>query len=107
MGRPKGHKSRPFEYTRLGFYLLHEAPVEYALLKEVMLYQRECNPPVELVESICYSSDAPLFRKQKFWKALMYYRKYKCNPEKVKLPGPKSELRYIRRELREYVNWQD
>ena len=67
-------KNRPFEDTNLGYYLQHEAPIEYGLIKSVLGDHQA--PSADFVEAISYASINPLFRKPKFRRALMEYREY-------------------------------
>lgn len=103
LGRPRGYSLKRFEETRIGFFLQHEAPVEYQLLKEVMAIMRIKTPPSELIESICYVSDEPLFRKAKFWRSLINYKKYKCRPRFAIETNAEKELYYIRLKLKKYL----
>ncbi len=83
-GRPRKPKKRKkarrssaikhaFEEIPIGFYLVHEAPLEYDLI-----VNRVCGgsaPPADLIEQIGYSSINPLFRSVKFRRALINYRR--------------------------------
>lgn len=91
--RGRKRKKRAFEETRVGFLLQHEAPLEYELIINVS--GTICAPSADLIESIGYASINPLFKKPKFRRALIEYRKHglyvtprKCRPE--------TELFYIR-----------
>jgi hypothetical protein len=103
LGRPKGCALKKFEETRIGFFLQHEAPIEYQLLKEVTEQMKFRFPPADLIEAICYSSDDPFFRKTKFWRSLIAYRKYGCRPSRAIKTDARKELYYIRRKLKQYV----
>ena len=104
VGRPRGYRPKKFEQTRIGFFLQHEAPVEYQLLKDVTKQIQLRNPPAELIEALCYSSDDPFFRKTKFWRCLIEYKKYGCKPRFAIETNAKKELFYIRRRLKDCVD---
>lgn len=81
--RGRKRKRRAFEETKLGFLLKHEAPLEYRLIMEV----NGRMPTAELIEAIGYASINLLFRKPKFRRALIEYRRRglyvkpkKCRP---------------------------
>lgn len=103
VGRPRGYRLKKFEQTRIGFFLQHEVPIEYQLLKEVTEMMKLRYPPAELIESLCYSSDDPFFRKAKFWRCLIEYKKFGCRPRFVIGTNAQKELYYIRKKLRKYV----
>lgn len=91
LGRKR--KKRLFEETRVGHFLKYEAPLEYNLIMEVN--GSMAAPSADLIEAIGYASLNLLFRKPKFRKALIEYRKnglYIIQPRKSK---PETELYYI------------
>lgn len=100
VGRPRGYRLKQFEETRIGFFLQHEVPVEYKLLKEVTEQMKLRYPPAELIEAISYSSNDPFFRKQKFWRSLIEYKQYGCRPRFAIVTDAQKELYYIRRRLK-------
>lgn len=67
-------KKRKFDETRIGHLLKHEAPDEYSLVLSV--YSPFAAPSADLIEAISYSSSNPLFKKPKFRKALIDYRRF-------------------------------
>ena len=69
--RGRKRKKRAFEETKVGFLLKHEAPLEYRLIMEV----NSRMPTAELIEAIGYASINLLFRKPKFRRALIEYRR--------------------------------
>ena len=104
VGRPRGYRLKRFEETRIGFFLQHEVPVEYKLLKDVTEQMKLRCPPAELIEAISYSSDDPFFRKTKFWRSLIEYKQYGCCPRFAVKTNVQKELYYIRRKLKKCVN---
>ena len=86
-------KRREFYETRLGHFIQHEAPLEYDLIMDVS-GGRE--PNADLVESISYASLNPLFRKAKFRRALIEYRKFGCHTHHPKKTSIKTEIRYLK-----------
>lgn len=80
LGRKR--KKRLFEETRVGYFLKHEAPLEYGLIMEVC--GNITAPSADLIETIGYTSINLLFKKPKFRKALIEYRKHGvyCGPPK-------------------------
>ena len=72
--RGRKRKRRRFEDTRVGHLLKYEAPLEYGLITSV--YAKGGVPSHNLIEHVGYASSNPLFKKPKFRKALIEYRKY-------------------------------
>lgn len=72
--RGRKRKRRRFDDTRVGHLLKYEAPLEYSLI--VGAYAKGGVPSANLIEQVGYISTNPLFRKPKFRKALIEYRKY-------------------------------
>lgn len=75
-GKPhkkRKRKKRQFDETRVGHFLKHEAPLEYSLIMEAG--GTVSAPSADLIEAIGYASINPLFKKPKFRKALIDYRK--------------------------------
>lgn len=98
--RKRKRKIREFDQTDIGFLLKHEAPLEYELI-----YNRICGkrtPSADLIEQVGYSSSTPLFRKPKFRRALIEYRKTGLRCGIPRKPNPKTEIYY--KELREREN---
>ena len=104
VGRPKGYKLKKFDETRIGFLLKHETPIEYQLLMDVTEAMKLRAPSADFIESIAYTSSDSLFRKQKFWRAMMEYRKYGCRPKLALKTDVAKELYYIRLRLNKYAN---
>ena len=74
---------RQFEETRVGYFLKLEAPLEYNLIMEVS--GTVSAPSADLIEAIGYASINLLFKKPKFRRALIEYRKsglYAGTPKK-------------------------
>ena len=67
--------------------------MEYDLIMDVS-GGRE--PNADLVESISYASLNPLFRKAKFRRALIEYRKFGCHTHHPKKTSIKTEIRYLK-----------
>ncbi len=91
LGRKR--KKRLFDETRVGYFLKHEAPVEYGLIIDVCGSQTP--PSADFIETIGYASLNPLFRKPKFRKALIEYRKYGLYSGPPKKSKAEIELYYI------------
>jgi hypothetical protein len=99
MGRKR--KKREFEETRLGYFLLHEAPVEYTLITETIC--RRGTPSADLIEQVGYSSTNPLFKKPKFRRALIEYRKYGLYPGPPAKTNAVKEMYYIKMRRRHKI----
>lgn len=98
LGRKK--KKRTFDETRIGFFLKHEAPLEYDII-----FNQICGrsaPTADLIEQVGYASLNPLFKKPKFRKALIEYRKYGLYCGKPVSSDAKTEMYYI--QLRRTTN---
>lgn len=98
--RGRKRKRRDFDETRIGFFLKHEAPVEYDLLMNKLCNNRA--PTADLIEQVGYASLNPLFKKTKFRRALIEYRKYGLYSGKPVTTDPETELFYI--QLRRRAN---
>lgn len=84
---------RKFEETRLGHLLKLEAPTEYGLILEL---GGTSAPSADLIEQLSYSSINPLFKKAKFRRCLIEYRKtglYCGKPCKI---TPQIEAYYVK-----------
>ena len=84
---------RQFDETRVGYFLRLEAPLEYNLIMEVS--GTVSAPSADLIEAIGYASINLLFKKPKFRRALIEYRKnglYAGDPKKSCV---EKELYYI------------
>lgn len=84
---------RQFDETRVGYFLKLEAPLEYNLIMEVS--GNVSAPSADLIEAIGYASLNLLFKKPKFRRALIEYRKsglYAGDPKKSCV---EKELYYI------------
>lgn len=98
--RGRKRKKRTFDETRIGFFLKHEAPLEYDLI-----YNQMCGkgaPTADLIEQVGYSSFNPLFKKPKFRRALIEYRQYGLYCGKPISSDAKTEMYYI--QLRRAAN---
>jgi hypothetical protein len=89
----KSKKKRSFEQTRVGFYIQHEAPIEFDLIMRCT--SPNCAPNVYMIENIAYSSSMDLFKTERFWKALKEYRKTGLYPLKPMKSTPELEMYYI------------
>lgn len=85
---------RDFDQTRVGFFLKHEAPTEYKLIVESLCNNK--SPSADVIEQIGYSSMNPLFKKPKFRRALIHYRKYGLYCGHPIDTDAQTELYYIR-----------
>ncbi len=90
----KKKKKRQFEETRVGHFLKHEAPLEYGIIMEVS--GTFSAPSADLIEVIGYASLNLLFRKPKFRKALIEYRKHGLYAGQPKKSSAELELFYKR-----------
>lgn len=90
-GAPR--KKRKFEETPVGFLIMHEAPLEFQLIKEAI---GEHVPHPDFIERIGYASLNPLFRKPKFRRALKTYREFGIYSGVPKKTSPKIQLFYIK-----------
>ena len=101
-GRPKKRKvkkvrgiKRTFDDTKVGHFLKYEAPLEYELLINSMGAGKA--PSADMIEMVGYASINPLFKKPKFRRALIEYRKkglYHIVPRPP--ASPSIEMYYIR-----------
>lgn len=85
-------KKRLFEETRVGYFLKHEAPLEYNLIMEV---NGSGAPSADFIEAIGYASLNLLFRKPKFRRALIEYRKNGLHIDHPRKSKPETGLYYI------------
>ena len=81
----------------------HEVPIEYKLLMEVSGFLKIHAPSPELIEAICYASDDIFFKKAKFWRCLMDYRKYGLRPPYSIHTKGNKELYYIHIRFKKYL----
>lgn len=101
--KPKPKKSEPikrtrFKYTPLGDFLLKYCPVEYELITGIK--KERLNVSADMVETIAYKSNNPIFHTAEFRKVLGDYRKYKTKtPNKVQF-NLDSEIRAIKYKLK-------
>lgn len=77
----------------MGHLILHEAPLEFQLIKEVL---GEHVPHPDLIERIGYASLNPLFRKPKFRRALKLYRNFGVYSGIPRKTSPKAQLFYMK-----------
>lgn len=89
--RKRKLKRREFYETRLGHFILHEAPLEYDLIMDACGNKE---PNADFIEAISYASLNPLFRKAKFRRALIEYRKLGCHTHHPKRTSAKTEMMY-------------
>lgn len=87
---------RAFYEVRLGYFIQHEAPLEYNIIMEVC---GNSDPTPDLIEAVGYASLNPLFRKAKYRKALMEYREKGCYG-RIKQATVEIELLYAKRRRR-------
>ena len=90
----KKSKRREFYETRLGYFIQHEAPLEYSIIMDV---SGGCEPNVDMIEALGYASLNPLFRKSKFRRALIEYRKRGCHTHHPKQATVITEISYIKK----------
>lgn len=83
---------RKFDETRLGYLLKMEAPTEYNLIIEL----NRTAPDADLIEYVSYSSTNTFFRKAKFRKALIEYRKTGLYCGKPHIITPEKEKYYLK-----------
>ena len=87
-------KHKPFYTTRVGYFLQSEAPLEYQLIVDASGNQ---DPLPDLIEQIGYGSLNPLFKKPKFRRALIEYRKWGCYSYRVIVCTPEMEMKHIKK----------
>ncbi|MDR1090624.1 MAG: hypothetical protein LBL79_06065 [Prevotella sp.] len=100
--KPKKRKKRPgrkrirrsFDETRIAHFLKHEAPLEYQFILDAA--GASVVPSADLIEAIGYASANPLFKKPKFRRSLMKYRKEGLYCGRVAKSNANIELYYIR-----------
>lgn len=92
--KKKKSKRREFYETRLGYFIQHEAPLEYNIIMDV---SGGCEPNVDMIEALGYASLNPLFRKAKFRRALIEYRKRGCHTHHPKQAAAITEFLYIKK----------
>lgn len=85
---------RRFEETRVGYFLRLEAPLEYNLIMDVS--GSVSAPSADLIEAIGYASLNFLFKKPKFRRALIEYRKNGLYAERPKECSVEKELYYMK-----------
>lgn len=83
-----------FDETRLGHFLKHEAPFEYKLIMDAN--GAISDPSADFIEAISYSSSNPLFKKTKFRRCLIEYRKYGLYCGRAIKTNANIELYYIK-----------
>lgn len=102
VGRRKGHRRKRFEQTFIGYFLQHEAPVEYRLLMEVVEALKLRVPSADLIEALGYASDDEAFHKARFWRCLQNYKRWGVHPPKTAPTSVKRELFYVRQRMKKY-----
>lgn len=103
--KKRKRKKRLFDETRVGHFLKHEAPLEYGLIMEAG--GGVGAPSADLIEAIGYASINPLFKKPKFRRALIDYRKNGLHTGQPKKSNAKLELFYSqmrRRNMQKALN---
>ncbi len=95
--KKKKSKRREFYETRLGYFIQHEAPLEYGIIMDV---SGGYEPNVDMIEALGYASLNPLFRKAKFRRALIEYRKKGCHTHHPKQATAITEFLYIQKRRR-------
>jgi hypothetical protein len=85
---------RTFDETSIGHFLKHEAPLEYQLI--VNSCGAFAAPSPNIIETVSYGSNNPLFRKTKFRRALIKYRKYGLYSGRPIKSTANTELYYIK-----------
>lgn len=83
-----------FQETKIGHFLINEAPLEYSII--INSYAQGTAPHPDLIESIGYKSPNPLFKKQKFRRALIDYRNYGLYSGRPKKTSKDIEYYYSR-----------
>jgi hypothetical protein len=82
---------------------ISEVPIEYKLLMEVSDFLKIHAPSPELIEAISYASDDIFFKKAKFWRCLMDYKKYGLRPPYSIHTNANKELYYIHIRFKKYL----
>ena len=92
--KPKRRKKKPGR---------PKVPIEYKLLMEVSDFLKIHAPSPELIEAISYASDDIFFKKAKFWRCLMDYKKYGLRPPYSIHTNANKELYYIHIRFKKYL----
>lgn len=92
--KKRKRKKRLFDETRVGHFLKHEAPLEYGLIMEAG--GNVSAPSADLIEAIGYASINPLFKKPKFRKALIDYRKNGLHTGQPHKSNVRVEMFYLK-----------
>ena len=105
-GRPKGTRAkRKFEETNLGFFLKYECPLEYSIIMKAVVPGESEHIDAAYIESICDISKDPSFRKSKYVRYLLEYRKNGIHADRAKVATP-ERLKYYeeirRNKIRKY-----
>ena len=81
----------------------HEVPVEYKLLMEVSDFLKIRAPSPELIEAIRYASNDTFFKKTKFWRCLIDYKRHGLRPPYNIQTDANKELYYIHLRFKKYL----
>ena len=87
-----------FEETPIGYLISHECPIEWKFIMDVKQAKGLTITP-DFIESFCYMSDNPIFKTEKYRRALIDFREYGFNtPNRIEF-NLDDELRHIRDRL--------
>lgn len=87
-----------FEQTPIGYIIQHECPIEWQFIMDVR-QTRGMSVNADFLENFAYTSDNPVFRTERFRRALMDFREYGYStPNKMEFDIDR-ELRYIKNHL--------
>lgn len=106
-GRPKGTLKRfPFEETRLGFMIKHEAPVVFHIIMNLTPHSTFPEPSCELIRLVCKASRDSSFKKAKFRRYLSEYETTGLYCKRGKKTTSNRKLYYAairKRKMEQYI----
>ena len=88
-----------FEQTPIGYLIKHECPIEWQFINDVKL-TGGLTITADFLESFSYMSDNPIFRTERFRRALVDFREYGYVTPNKKEFDVDDELRLIKDRLR-------
>lgn len=87
-----------FEQTPIGYLIQHECPIEWAIICDIKQI-RGVSINADFLEHFAYSSENPVFKTEKFRRALIDFREYGCaTPNRIDFDLD-EELRLIKEKL--------
>lgn len=98
--KTKSHRNRrcAFEETPIGYLISHECPIEWQFIMDVKQAKGLAITP-DFIENFCYMTDNPVFKTEKYRRALIDFRKYGFYTPNLIEFNLNDELRRIRDRL--------